>query len=220
MRLFGKAKKAPSVAESINKLKETLDLLEKREDHLNKKVQTELKNAKLNATKNRKAALMALKRKKQYEQQIEKIQGARLTIEQQMMTIENASVNLEAMNAMRYGANAMRQIHNSMTVEQVDDTMDEIREQMEVANEISEAISQPIGGMELFDEDELEEELAMLEEESLDAQLLNVQQVPQQQQQVPAGVQPEQQIHLPSVPQNQLSQEEKELAELEASMAW
>ena len=57
------------------------------------------------------------------------------------------------------------------TVDQVDDTMDEIREQMEVANEISDAISQPLGG-ELFDDDELEQELAELEEESINEQFI------------------------------------------------
>jgi charged multivesicular body protein 4 len=81
-------------------------------------------------------------------------------------------------------------------VEDVDDTMEEIREQMDVANEISDAISQPLG--EAFDEvllsfswndfsfffflffdesdafvqDELEAELQALEEETLDETLL------------------------------------------------
>jgi hypothetical protein len=57
---------------------------------------------------------MALKRKKQYEGQIEKISGARMTIETQMMTIENANVNLEAMQAMKSGAEAMKHIHGAM----------------------------------------------------------------------------------------------------------
>ena len=118
--------------------------------------------------------MMALKRKKAYEGQIEKLAGARLTIEQQLMTIEGAHVSLEAMNAMRMGARTMKTIHNHMlvlfrffqkkgtllvtlqfivirTVDQVDDTMDEIREQMEVAAEINDAISQPLGG-EMYDE--------------------------------------------------------------------
>ena len=60
------------------------------------------------------AALMALKRKKQYEGQIEKISGSRLTIETQVMAIENANVNLETMKAMRAGAEAMKGIHGAM----------------------------------------------------------------------------------------------------------
>ncbi len=51
--------------------------------------------------------------------------------------------------------------------------MDEIREQMDIANEISDAISQPLGG-EAFDEDDLLSELEELEQESLDEQLLGL----------------------------------------------
>ncbi len=48
--------------------------------------------------------------------------------------------------------------------------MEEIREQMDLANEINDAISQPVG--EQFDEEELEDELRKLEEENLDEQFL------------------------------------------------
>lgn len=55
--------------------------------------------------------------------------------------------------------------------------MDEIREQMDVANEINEAIAQPLGG-EIYDEAELEEELAALEEESMAERFSQVSTVP------------------------------------------
>lgn len=61
-------------------------------------------------------ALTALKRKKAYEDQISKIMGSRMTLEQQVMAIENANVNLETMNAMRAGAEAMKQIHGNLYV--------------------------------------------------------------------------------------------------------
>lgn len=59
---------------------------------------------------------MCLKRKKTYETQMEKLSGARMTIEQQVMTLEGASVSLEAMNAMKMGANSMKTIHKDMCV--------------------------------------------------------------------------------------------------------
>jgi len=89
---------------------------------------------------------MCLKRKKLYEKEIAKYQGARLTLEQQIITLESATVNVETFRAMRAGASAMEQIHGQMSTENVDDVMDEISEQMQVADEISEAISNPIGG--------------------------------------------------------------------------
>jgi charged multivesicular body protein 4 len=122
---------------------------------------------------------MALKRKKAYEDQVNKISGSRLTLETQVMAIENANVNLETMNAMKAGADAMKQIHGKLYLElirdidKVDTTMDDIRDQMDLANEISEAISQPVGFGNEFDEDELNQELEDLEQEELDQQLLN-----------------------------------------------
>jgi len=174
MKLFGKAKKAPTPKESITKLRETLEMLEKREAYLQNKINHELQEAKkFMAGKNKRAAMMCLKRKKTYEAQIEKIAGARMTIETQVMAIEGANVSLEAMGAMRMGAQAMKTIHKNITIDEVDNTMEEIREQMDIASEINDAISQPLGG-EVYDEDELSAELEALEQESLDAQLLSV----------------------------------------------
>ncbi|KAJ1336721.1 hypothetical protein BSLG_007040 [Batrachochytrium salamandrivorans] len=174
MHLFGKAKAAQTTPkDAIVKLRESLEMLEKREKYLQTKIDAELKIAKTNAAKNKRVALMALKRKKTYEEQINKIMGSRMTLETQAMAIENASVNLETMQAMKAGADAMKQIHGKLNIDKVDDTMDDIREQMDLANEISDAISQPVGFGTEFDEDELNEELELMEQEALDAQLLD-----------------------------------------------
>ncbi|CAO3626868.1 2-Hacid_dh_C domain-containing protein [Mucor velutinosus] len=169
---FGKAKSKTTAKDAIYKLRETLGMLEKRQTFLETKAENELKIAKANATKNKRAALMALKRKKTYEANIEKINGARMTIETQMMAIENANVNLETMGAMRAGAEAMKNIHGSMDIDKVDATMDDIRDQMDVANEISEAISRPVNVGDELDEDDLLNELEELEQEELDAKML------------------------------------------------
>ena len=58
--------------------------------------------------------MMALKKKKTYEAQLNKLSGARMTIDQQLMAIEGAHVSLEAMNAMKMGASAMKAIHGEM----------------------------------------------------------------------------------------------------------
>lgn len=126
------------------------------------------------AQKNKRAAMMCLKRKKTYESQIDKIAGARMTIDTQVSAIEGASLSMDAMNVMRMGAATMKDIHKNITVDVVDDTMEHIREQMDIANEINDAISQPLGGA-MFDEDELSAELEALEQEELDQQFLNIQ---------------------------------------------
>lgn len=121
--------------------------------------------------------MMALKRKKMYESQKQHTQGARFNLETQILAIENANVNLETLNAMKTGSATMRSIHGELDVDKVDNTMDDIREQMDLANEISAAISNPLG-MDLMggamDEDELEAELEQIEQAELDATLLDV----------------------------------------------
>jgi len=60
MKLFGKAKKAPSAKESIARLKDTIEMLEKREAYLQKKIEREITIAKQNGTKNKKKLLLLL----------------------------------------------------------------------------------------------------------------------------------------------------------------
>ncbi|KAF9175821.1 Charged multivesicular body protein 4b [Mortierella sp. AD011] len=200
MNLFFGQKAKVTPKDSIVELRNTLQMLEKRETFLQTKIDNELKIAKANATKNRRAALMALKRKKQYEGQIEKISGSRLTIETQVMAIENANVNLETMKALRAGAAAMKGIHGAMDINQVDQTMEEIRDQMEIAEEISNVISQPVAfGVEM-DEDELAAELDELEQEELDKKLMETERPSQ--------------IGLPSVPNHEPEEEDEEEADL------
>jgi charged multivesicular body protein 4 len=224
MRLFGRKKPTPTPQDSIHKLRETIEMLTKREEFLEKKIEKELQIAKQNASKNKRVAMMALKRKKAYEAQVQKLSGARMTIESQLMAIEGATVNLETINAMRQGAAALQGIHGSMSIDTVDNTMDQIREQMDIATEISDAIAQPLGDP--IDEDELEAELAELEAENLDEQLLSLNNPP-----VGVSASP---IKLPSAPTNQLpaqaarqpqalrveTDEEAELRALEESMAF
>eukprot|EP01116_Phalansterium_solitarium_P003312 TRINITY_DN14137_c0_g1_i1.p1 TRINITY_DN14137_c0_g1~~TRINITY_DN14137_c0_g1_i1.p1 ORF type:complete len:221 (+),score=31.18 TRINITY_DN14137_c0_g1_i1:143-805(+) len=219
MPLFGSKKKAPPPKESIAKLRETLDMLEKREGFLQKKADAEIANAKkFMQQKNKRAALMCLKRKKTYEAQMEKLSGARMTIETQVMALEGANVNMETIKAMKAGAASLKGIHQDMNIDQVDDVMDDIREQMDLATEISDAISQPLGG-EVYDEDELLNELEELEQESLDEQFLGgLNKAPA----VPSGKLPVAATPSPAAaPSKSKAQvdEDAELAALEASMA-
>ena len=170
MHLFGKK---PQPKDSIIKLKQTVEMLEKREAYLQNKINNELVIAKSNVN-NKRVALMALKRKKQYEQQWDKLMGAKMTLEQQVLVIENAQVNFEAMQAMKQGAQSLNTLHNNMKVDQVDKVMDEIKDQIDIANEISDAIAQPMIQM---DEDELLKELEELEGTQLSEELNQINKV-------------------------------------------
>ncbi|KAG2520900.1 hypothetical protein JM18_006880 [Phytophthora kernoviae] len=178
MNLFGRKTAAPvrtgptATAETIRKLREQLESLEKRELHIVKKIALQLAEAKQkSAQKDKRGAIFALKRKKMYEAEVEKLQGARMTLETQVMTLESAHVNMETFTALRSGAEQMKSIHGQMNVDTVDNIMDDIQEEMATADEIGRAISQPLGSQ-LYDDDELEDELREMEELEIEEKAL------------------------------------------------
>ena len=69
-------------------------------------------------------------------------------------------------------AKALKQAHDNMDIDKVEDLMDEVREQQQIADEISNVISNPIGFQNDVDEDDLLKELEDLEQEEIDKQLL------------------------------------------------
>ncbi|XP_062993285.1 transmembrane 9 superfamily member 1 [Elgaria multicarinata webbii] len=175
-KLFGKGKKAkaPTPQEAIQKLRETEEVLVKKQEFLEQKIQQELLSAKKHGTKNKRAALQALKRKKRYEQQLSQIDGTLSTIEFQREALENATTNTEVLKTMSDAARAMKEAHQHMDIDKVDDLMSEITEQQDIAQQISDAISKPVGFGDDVDEDELLAELEEMEQEDLDKELLNV----------------------------------------------
>lgn len=164
--------------ETIVELRQHLIMLEKKEDHLNKKIDDELKKAKSNATTNKRAATAALRQKKLYEQELDRLAGRRMTLETQVNAIESANMNLETMQAMRRGADVLKGIHGNLNIDKVDATMDSIREQMDLTNEISDAISNPVGMGQELDEDEIKAELEELEQDQLKGRLIGADSVP------------------------------------------
>jgi charged multivesicular body protein 4 len=182
-KLFGgkKGDKAPTTGEAIQKLRETEEMLMKKQEFLEKKIETEITTARKNAKTNKRVALGALKRKKRYDKQLQQIDGTLTTIEQQREALEGANTNTAVLQTMGEAAKAMKKAHADMDVDQVHDMMDDIAEQQDVAREISDAISSPVAFGQEFDEDELEAELNELEAETeleeqadLEKQLLDV----------------------------------------------
>jgi len=198
-------------------------MLEKRENFLMKKAENELSQArKFTKEKNKRAALMCLKRKKKYEEQVSRASDTRMALEQQVMALEGANVNVEVVQAMKGGSQALKSAHAQLNVDKVDNLMDDIREEMDKSEEISQAIAQPLGS-DMIDEDELNAELEQLEQEEMDNQLLDIK--------MPSPAVPAQRhpsiSAAPAVPSRQPARavaveedpDERELRELEASMA-
>ncbi|GAB1216970.1 SNF7 family protein [Aspergillus terreus] len=170
-----KRKDAPKNA--ILMLREQLDMLQKREKHLEHQMEEQEAVAKRNVATNKNAAKAALRRKKVHEKNLEQTTAQIAQLEQQIYSIEAANINQETLNALKTASTAMTQIHGKMTIDKVDETMDQLREQHQLSEEIAQAITSGSIG-EQPDETELDRELEGLEQEAMDERMLKTGTVP------------------------------------------
>ncbi|WPH01796.1 Vacuolar-sorting protein SNF7 [Acrodontium crateriforme] len=218
--LFGgasAAKSKDSAKNAILGLRGTLDMLTKREKHLQNQMDEQDAIARKNVNTNKAVAKAALRRKKNYEHQLEQTSAQMLTVEREISSIETANINKETLDSMKAAQKAMKDIHGNLTIETVDQTMEDLREQHAIGDEIAEALTQGNLGQ-AVDEDELDEELAELQQEELDNKMLKTGTVPVSDQ-----------IHsLPNAAAGELrgnkhtveeDDEEEELRKLQAEMA-
>ena len=207
---------------------QTEELLIKRRGLLEKKIAAELGKAREQTlAKNKRAALMALKKKKMYETQLEQVENNILRVNEQQMMLENQRTTVETVSALRNAAQASKQTMSEMKINDVDSVLDEINEQTDQMQQIQDAMAQPIGAAADLDEDELLGELEELESQQLDSELLAPAPAPSAK--VPAAKAPAAAVAakeeaLPAVPKGRagkapMSAEEAELAALEAEMA-
>jgi len=138
---------------AILQLREQLEMLSKREKHLQNQIdeQDALARKYVSSNKNSKnlpspttsllqkrfrifvqkikltrlfvAAKAALRRKKQFEHALENTNGQIMTLEREIYSIETANINKETLEAMKNASNAMKVIHGGLTIDKVDQTM-------------------------------------------------------------------------------------------------
>ncbi|KAJ9624967.1 ESCRT-III subunit protein snf7 [Taxawa tesnikishii (nom. ined.)] len=215
-RWSSEKKDAPKNA--ILQLRGTLDMLTKREKHLQNQMDEEDAKARKFISTNKAAAKAALRRKKQFEHSLEQTSAQIITIEREISSIETANINKETLDAMKNASNAMKTIHGGLTIDKVDATMEDLRDQHAIGEEIAEALTQ--GAMASgVDDDELEAEMADLQQEELDNKMLKTGTVPVS----------DQLNRLPNAAQGELKgktpvraeedDEEEELRRLQAEMA-
>ncbi|KAK1264610.1 hypothetical protein QJS04_geneDACA016935 [Acorus gramineus] len=146
-KLFKKSnKKTPSALSSIEKLNESLELLEKKERFLQKKISAEINRAKDYT------AIQCLKKKKMYEAQVEQLGNFQLRIHDQIIMLEGGKATTETMDALRAGASTMKAINQSLSIDNIDKTMEEVTEQSENMKQIQEALAAPVGSAADIDE--------------------------------------------------------------------
>lgn len=151
-----------SVGDSLEHLDQTIDLLEKKEQVLQKKVEQEVEKAKdLLAKKNKNGALQCMKRKKMYEDQITKIQAQKDNMETMRFAIQEQAMNQQVLEAQRRAGHQLSALNAGMNADKVEDDMDAIREAMDQAQDVSNALAQQLDTNPV-DEDDLMAELEEL----------------------------------------------------------
>jgi len=175
MGFFGKSKSEKEAATkadtttSVMKLRQAVEDQEKREGHLQRKIDLTTQDAKAKMARgDKKGAMFAMKKKKLYEKEMDKIMNVKMTLETQQMNLESATHNAETFKAMHNGTSAMGKIRKLVGIEKVDDMMDDMRDEMDATDEISNALAQPLDPM-MDDDADLLAELDQLEREDIDS---------------------------------------------------
>lgn len=207
----GGSKVADQTISSLTQLTEREEQLEKRKALVEKRIADEIQKAKKFTSEKKKAqALMCLKKKKMYEQEMMNVENLIIRLSEQRIMLENQKTMVDVVSTMKNAAQAQKATMKDMNVENVDEILEVINEQTDEYKAVQEALSAPAGIAGDLDDDELLAELDELEQEELDAELLQ-----------PAPV-PATPTVLPSVPAQpvkaQKTQEELELEALEAEM--
>ena len=155
-----------------------------------------------------------------YEKNVDQADNIIMNIESQIDQLETAAINVTNFNAMQAGTQALKKIQQGVSIDMVEELKMDQEEQVEIANEISEVLARPMQGQDM-DEDDLDAELDLIDQEQFEASISEVppaEQIPVDQF---AG------LSLPKVPSGTpaiatpaagMTDEERELAELEASM--
>jgi hypothetical protein len=139
-----KRKEAPK--EAILGLRGQLEMLQKRQTHLETQIADQESIARKNVTSNKNGACFqkmdnalwwcewtnwhfltvakaALRRKKMHEKNLEQTQNQIIQLEQHVYSIEAANINQETLSAMDQAGKAMQRMHDGLTMDKVDNMM-------------------------------------------------------------------------------------------------
>ena len=199
--------------EAIQKNKTAIETLDKRQKLLEKRISDEEADAKSRvASSDKRGALMALKRKKLLETELETLMNSRMTLEQQINSLEAAQMNQIAVAALAHGVSVHKQINKQIDADRVDQLMEDLQEQQELQNEIAQVMS---AGTKVTDDEELLRELEEMQQNQLEEQLIGAGSVPSGPVEAKQSV-----VAAAEVPRPTLTQdEEAELAALQQGLS-
>ena len=158
---------------ALEKLQTAADGMLKKKEFYEKRAENEVSKAKECLRKNNKSgATLALRRKKMIVAKIDGLENSYLQLQEQILELESVQTTTEMFAAMKHAAAVQKRVLAKNNAEKVSDVMEDLQDAKQNMQDIQEALD--MGGMQSaeFDEADLEKELAALEAEDLDAELL------------------------------------------------
>lgn len=136
----GGKKQSPQPA--IQRLQSMADLLNKKMENLQMKIDEEKAKAIELSSKNKNQAKLAIKRKMNYEGQLTSTIGQLSNIESQILALQDAAITAETFEALKDGQQQLKKNQKTLNTENVEDLMDEINESQQKGKEINAAMAQ------------------------------------------------------------------------------
>ena len=203
--LFGKKKvidSTPSVIDTITKLRDQVDILNKRNQCVEQKIAQIMGDIKEIAKTNRHKALLLLDKKKTYDEEISKNDSASILLEKQIAVLETSIINKQVTDTLRQGNLFVKKVQKNINVDDIEDLMDDIKESNDTQKAISDIFSNQVS--DIYEDEDLLNELNEITKEEM----------PNEETQAKEE-EPTPSYHFPSVPVN----DEEELLTLQKSLA-
>jgi len=172
-RIFGISKPPAPPGPPPPSLIEASETIDKRVGAIDEKIKqcdaelikykSQMTGPSANSAKQR--ALTVLKRKKMYEAQRNSLLNTQFNVDQANFATENLKLTAITVDALKNGASQMKQEFAKINIDQIEDVMDDMEELLYDQQDINEMLGRSYAVPEGFDEAELENEFAMLEEE-------------------------------------------------------
>lgn len=158
------------VTTALDKLNTTIELLEKREAVLDKKIADELTKAKaFMQKKNQAGAMTCMKRKKTFEDQKASLVTQKMNMETMKDALEVSAMNRVTLEATKHAAGQLQRENKAVNAEQIEDQMEDIREAMDQHKAVQEALGTALDDQVVDEDDLMAELMGELEAEEAEA---------------------------------------------------
>ena len=176
--------------QTIDRLQDTEQIMEKKLEKFNDDIRaldTETRECLTKKNPDRSAAMKLLKRKKQLEQQRDRLWQIKDNVQLVNEQVQSAQFNRQITDSLNVGHEHLKGIQKRMPTKRIEEILDGLAEEIDVSNGINDLLSTAIPTSDplIIDDLELERQLDQFNEEILHDQLT--------------------QIHLPSAPSSHIS---------------